>query len=109
MYWEIYTGDAATNIKELHDRYGDTVRVSPTALSFNNSQAWRGVLGEIPAVLRSSHADGFGLDIYGHRQGRKQIPKDREVYFGGGDGVADIIGKLCTRVPTWRPLVVIVM
>ncbi|PQE17493.1 cytochrome P450 protein [Rutstroemia sp. NJR-2017a WRK4] len=28
-YWEIWTGDVATNCKELHDIYGSTVRLAP--------------------------------------------------------------------------------
>lgn len=71
QYWDIYTGLTVQKIKRLHDEYGDTVRISPTTLSYTNSQAWK--------------------DIYGNRQGKPVISKDKEVYYGGGDGVANII------------------
>lgn len=44
----------------MHDKYGDTVRISPNSLSFNSAQALR--------------------DIYGQRVGKKQIPKDKDFY-----------------------------
>ena len=44
----------------MHDRYGDTVRTSPTSLSFTGAQALR--------------------DIYGQRIGKKQLPKDKDSY-----------------------------
>ncbi|TGO58364.1 hypothetical protein BOTNAR_0182g00020 [Botryotinia narcissicola] len=68
---EIWTGDGVANVKKLHDLYGNTVRISPTTVSFNNSEAWQ--------------------EIYGQRHGKKPIPKDKDVYFSGNDGVADII------------------
>ena len=42
-YWEIWTGDMMSNSKVLHDRYGDTVRVAPSIVSFNNAEAWQGI------------------------------------------------------------------
>jgi cytochrome P450 len=42
--------------KVLHDIYGPVVRVSPNELAFNSAQAWD--------------------DIYGHRSGHKNMPKD---------------------------------
>ena len=42
QYWDIYTGETVQKIKELHDTYGDTVRISPKTLSFTSSQAWKG-------------------------------------------------------------------
>lgn len=45
LYWEIWTGDLTTNSQFLHDKYGDTVRTSPSSLSYNNAQAWQGLYG----------------------------------------------------------------
>lgn len=42
QYWDIYTGKTVHKIQEMHDRYGDTVRISPKTLSYTNSQAWKG-------------------------------------------------------------------
>ncbi|KAF7960744.1 hypothetical protein EAE96_000417 [Botrytis aclada] len=72
-YWEIWTGDGVANVKKLHDIYGNTVRISPATVSFNNSEAWQ--------------------EIYGQRHGKKPIPKDKDVYFSGNEGVADIISS----------------
>jgi hypothetical protein len=35
-------GTSVTDVKGLHDRYGDIVRITPEALSFDTAQAWRG-------------------------------------------------------------------
>ncbi|KAF7888170.1 uncharacterized protein EAF02_002711 [Botrytis sinoallii] len=72
-YWEIWTGDGVANVKKLHDLYGNTVRISPATVSFNNPEAWQ--------------------EIYGQRHGKKPIPKDKEIYFSGNDGAADIISS----------------
>ncbi|KAF7943656.1 uncharacterized protein EAE97_005727 [Botrytis byssoidea] len=72
-FTEIWTGDGVANPKKLHDLYGNTVRISPATVSFNNSEAWQ--------------------EIYGQHHGKKPIPKDKDVYFSGNDGVADIISS----------------
>ena len=64
-------GEESAYLKKLHDRYGAVVRIRPNALSYNSAQAWK--------------------DIYGARPGKKQIPRDKEYYFGDGDGIPDII------------------
>ena len=40
---EALKGDSASGLKALHDKYGDTVRIAPNALSYNNAQGWRGI------------------------------------------------------------------
>ena len=67
----ILNGEDSAYLKKLHDQYGETVRIRPNALSYNGAQAWK--------------------DIYGTRPGKKQIPRDKEYYFGNGDGTPDII------------------
>ncbi|TGO65481.1 hypothetical protein BCON_0002g00650 [Botryotinia convoluta] len=57
----IWTGDGVANVKKLHDLYGNTVRISPATVSFNNSEAWQ--------------------EIYGQHHGEKPIPKDKEGGF----------------------------
>lgn len=42
QYWDIYTGETEHKAREMHERYGDTIRVSPKTLSYTNSQAWKG-------------------------------------------------------------------
>ena len=64
-------GKESVYLKQLHDAYGHVVRVRPDALSYNSAQAWR--------------------DIYGTRAGKNQIPRDKQFFFGDGDGIADII------------------
>jgi len=39
-------------------------------------------------------------DIYGNRQGKHVMSKDKEVYYGQGNGVANIIGtwsRICQK------------
>ncbi|PMD53922.1 cytochrome P450 monooxygenase-like protein [Hyaloscypha bicolor E] len=44
-HWDILTGDAVKKRKLLHDRYGHTVRVSPSLVSFTNAEAWQPIYG----------------------------------------------------------------
>lgn len=41
--WDILKGSQAQSIEDLHDEYGDTVRIKPDTLSFASAQAWRGI------------------------------------------------------------------
>jgi len=43
-------------MKQMHDIYGSVVRIGPNELTFNKAEAWK--------------------DIYGHRQGHTNFPKD---------------------------------
>lgn len=36
-------GTAYKDTKALHDRYGSVVRLAPNTLSYNSSQAWKGL------------------------------------------------------------------
>ncbi|KAF2404512.1 cytochrome P450 [Trichodelitschia bisporula] len=55
--------------KLMHDKYGPVVRVSPMELSFNGAQAWE--------------------DIYGHRQGLKNMHKD-PIHVGSVDPIPGV-------------------
>ncbi|KAF2685242.1 cytochrome P450 monooxygenase-like protein [Lentithecium fluviatile CBS 122367] len=59
-YYELWTGDQVFNWRELHEKYGDIVRMSPRWVSVIKPEAWR--------------------DIYGHAN-KKPIPKDPDAYF----------------------------
>ncbi|KAF2108459.1 cytochrome P450 monooxygenase-like protein [Lophiotrema nucula] len=71
-FWEIWTGDIVFNWKDLHDTYGNIVRISPTCVSVIDTDGWR--------------------DIYGSMT-RKPIPKDPDVYFRNSDGVSNIVSS----------------
>jgi len=43
--WNISRGWPVYWIKELHDQYGDVVRVAPDELSYTNEQVWKDVYG----------------------------------------------------------------
>ncbi|KAE9370978.1 cytochrome P450 monooxygenase-like protein [Stipitochalara longipes BDJ] len=51
-HWETVTGDFVANRKLLHDRYGNTVRMSPSAVSFNNAEAWQAIYGYQPGKVQ---------------------------------------------------------
>ncbi|GMF80618.1 unnamed protein product [Aspergillus oryzae] len=58
--WHCAKGSLPFAIHELHLRYGDVVRVAPDELSY-------------------IHPDGWN-EIYGHRPGQSEIPKDPSFY-----------------------------
>jgi cytochrome P450 len=59
--YAVITGRAHYWTKDIHDRYGDVVRVAPNELSFINGKAWN--------------------DVYGHRvRGKPSINKHLEYY-----------------------------
>lgn len=59
-------------MKDLHDRYGDIVRVAPDRLSFIGPQAWK--------------------DIYGHRKANQQmIGKDKKFYSPDVNGEFSLV------------------
>ncbi|KAJ6017178.1 Cytochrome monooxygenase lcsI [Penicillium sp. IBT 35674x] len=66
LYWTS-TGQNHMKMKELHDKYGDVVRVGPNALVYRSPQAWK--------------------DIYGHRKpGAGSFLKDPQFYVRGPTG-----------------------
>ncbi|KAE9371162.1 toxin biosynthesis cytochrome P450 monooxygenase [Stipitochalara longipes BDJ] len=60
LYWHNYTGNLATVTKDLHEKYGSILRLSPTSLSFTSPEAVQ--------------------DIYTHPKGSKPLQKDPELY-----------------------------
>lgn len=64
--WSI-SGELHSKIQELHDCYGDVVRIRPNALTYRDAQAWS--------------------DIYGHRKaGKPSCTKDPEFYIQSSSG-----------------------
>lgn len=64
-------GDLTQRTKEIHDLYGDVVRIAPNELSFIGAQAWQ--------------------DIYGHHQGRPNFPKNPLWMAPGPNGIHSIL------------------
>jgi len=67
----LLSGQLSFTVQDLHDEYGEIVRIAPDELSFNSPQAWR--------------------DIYGHRQGHKSLVKDLAFFGIPLEGVHSII------------------
>ncbi|KAJ5309062.1 hypothetical protein N7508_004441 [Penicillium antarcticum] len=67
----IMYGRSPQEIKILHQKYGEVVRIAPDELSFINGGAWKA--------------------IYGTRIGHSQKPKDHRFYAPTGNGAASII------------------
>ncbi|CEO60361.1 hypothetical protein PMG11_04990 [Penicillium brasilianum] len=66
LYWTT-TGQNQHKLKQLHDKYGDVVRIGPTSLVYRSPQAWK--------------------DIYGHRKsGDGSFLKDPKFYIRGPNG-----------------------
>ncbi|KAF2186177.1 cytochrome protein [Zopfia rhizophila CBS 207.26] len=72
----VFRGNATSDTKKWHDKYGHVVRITPDTLSYSCSQAW--------------------MDIFGMRQSDKRgnLPKDPRFYFKTPEGV-DTISTLC--------------
>ncbi|KJK61356.1 Cytochrome P450 [Aspergillus parasiticus SU-1] len=64
-------GQIGQAIKDLHQRYGEVVRIAPNELSFIDGEAWKA--------------------IYGTRPGHKQKPKDVRYYPPTAGGVPSIV------------------
>ncbi|KAI3325720.1 isotrichodermin C-15 hydroxylase [Xylariaceae sp. AK1471] len=69
----IFQGDATHEIKALHDKYGQVVRVAPDSLSYTAAQAWTDVY-----ALRQSNQSG-------------NLPKDPKFYFKSLGNVDSIV------------------
>ncbi|KAJ5745200.1 hypothetical protein N7520_010382 [Penicillium odoratum] len=71
LLWDIQ-GRQHSAIKDLHDKYGDVVRISSNALVYRDASAWK--------------------DIYGHRKkGQSTFVKDPSLYSPTPNGVNAII------------------
>ena len=58
----LLTGKLIRRERELHEQYGEIVRLAPDEVSFANEQAWD--------------------DIYNFRRGHKRAPRDKALYIG---------------------------
>lgn len=67
------TGKLIRRQRELHERYGDVIRLAPDEVSFANEQAWD--------------------DIYSFRRGHKRAPRDK-VFFNGNPFVKLAVGHM---------------
>ncbi|RDW56984.1 hypothetical protein BP6252_13937 [Coleophoma cylindrospora] len=70
-FYHLWCGTHDTNLKALHDEYGEVVRFRPNSLSFTSSGAWK--------------------DIHGGVGGKKALQKDREFYTITGQESPNII------------------
>ncbi|KAK6596607.1 cytochrome P450 [Botrytis cinerea] len=57
-YWRL-RGALPYRIKELHDQYGDAVRVAPNFLDYNSSVAWEDICG----FVKDHHKNNFQKDL----------------------------------------------
>ncbi|KFX95463.1 hypothetical protein V490_03843 [Pseudogymnoascus sp. VKM F-3557] len=67
----LLSGHLSYYVLELHEKYGDVVRIGPNELSYNNANAWK--------------------DIYGFKQGQSQLQKDPDFYTAPPGGVHSIV------------------
>lgn len=58
----MFTGTLVKREREIHEKYGEIVRLAPDEVSFANEQAW--------------------TDIYTARRGHKRTKRDRAYYLG---------------------------
>lgn len=77
-------GTLPFSVYEAHLKYGDVVRIAPDELAYNDFRAWK--------------------DIYGHRSGKGEIPKDPNFYLNTAAGHLSIIAAPSERHGTLRRL-----
>jgi cytochrome P450 len=65
-------GKLPFNVHRLHEKYGEVVRIAPDELAYINADAWK--------------------DIYGHRSGNGEMPKNPLFYQNASFGMLSIIG-----------------
>ncbi|TVY14779.1 Cytochrome P450 monooxygenase aclL [Lachnellula arida] len=85
--WYCYTlirGTLPFSVYHMHLEYGDIVRIAPDELAYNDPRAWK--------------------DIYGHRSGKAEIPKDPNFYLNTAAGHLSIIAAPSERHGTLRRL-----
>ncbi|EFQ85302.1 hypothetical protein P3342_009332 [Pyrenophora teres f. teres] len=70
-FYHIFLGDSHIITKQLHEEYGDVVRVVPDGLTFTSEKAW--------------------LDIYGTKANKRQLEKDRDFFVDLPSNVQSII------------------
>lgn len=70
-------GNLIYALQELHQKYGDVVRIAPNELSYTNPEAWN--------------------DIYGHRIGKPELTKDPLFYSSVNSGPHSILTVGRTR------------
>ena len=63
-FYHVFLGQWPFHARELHEQYGDVVRVAPNELSYATSEAWN--------------------EIYGFRPGKTQLTKEPKFYKGFG-------------------------
>jgi hypothetical protein len=87
-YYELCRGDGIYNWKELHEQYGDLVRLSPDTVTAINPGAWRG-MRKYSKTLIGSLIITY-VDIYGHAN-KQPMQKCPLFYYQGEGDAADII------------------
>lgn len=69
--YHVIRGNLNYTLNEVHQKYGDVVRIAPNELSYTDPEAWS--------------------DIYGHRLGKSELVKDPLFYSSFTSGPGSII------------------
>lgn len=60
--WRMVVGDSEFRIRELHEKYGEIVRISPNEVYFTNAQAWKDIYGHGHAEFPKFYPEGIFMD-----------------------------------------------
>lgn len=55
--WKLLNGTLPFYIKDLHDKYGDVVRIAPDELCYRNAESWKSIYGVQPRGTNNSNKD----------------------------------------------------
>ncbi|KAL8991260.1 MAG: hypothetical protein Q9169_007909, partial [Polycauliona sp. 2 TL-2023] len=89
--FSILSGNAYQNTRQLHEKYGKVVRISPFTLFFTTAEAWKGTANQKPILLSNNKSvlTRYNADIYGFKQDRTEFAKQPGFY----EPDSDILGK----------------
>ena len=73
----LLSGQLPFAVHRAHQKYGDIVRIAPDELAYIDPRSWK--------------------DIYGHRAGKGEVPKDPNFYLNTSVGDLSIIGANTER------------
>jgi hypothetical protein len=101
-FFHIFRGDSHIATRQLHEKYGEVVRIVPDGLTFTTDKAWQGTFGvrlwvklllkgrECLLILQK-YAHQHGIDMFGIKANKRQLEKDRDFLIDALTYVQSII------------------
>jgi len=65
QYWYMFNGDFIEKCLDMHNRYGEVVRIAPGELSYTKTQVWKDVFGKLGREEFMKDLEWMGLQLQG--------------------------------------------